>query len=61
MKDNKNYNIKLPSEDIEMDKKFKDVIKAMREFNMESFKQTNVEKCKNCIYETACDRSLYAD
>lgn len=61
MKDNKNYNIKLPSEDIEMDKKFKDVIKAMREFNVESFKQTNVEKCKNCIYEPACDRSLYAD
>ena len=59
MQDNKNYDIKLPFEDIEMDKKFKCVIKAMREFNMESFKQTNVEKCKNCIYEPACDRSLY--
>ncbi len=61
MRDNKNYNIKLPSEDVEMDKKFKNIIKAMREFNMESFRQTNAEKCKNCIYEPVCDRSLYAD
>ena len=61
MRDNKNYNIKLPSEDTEMNQKFKNVIKSMREFNMETFQQTNVEKCKNCIYEPACDRSLYAD
>ncbi|MBO4405430.1 MAG: type V CRISPR-associated protein Cas4 [Alphaproteobacteria bacterium] len=61
MSDNKNYDIKLPSEDTEMDKKFKSVIKAMKEFNMESFHQTNIEKCRNCIYYPACDRSLYVD
>ena len=60
MKDNKNYNIKLPYEDLETDAKFKQLIKEMKEFNMESFKQTNKEKCKNCIYEPICDRSLYA-
>ena len=60
MRDNKNYNIKLPFEDAKMDQEFKNVIKAMREFNIETFQQTNLEKCKNCIYEPACDRSLYA-
>ena len=61
MKDNKNYNIKLPTEDTEMDKKFRTTVQVMREFCVESFHQTNIEKCKNCIYEPVCDRSLYAD
>jgi hypothetical protein len=25
---------------------------------MDKFVQDNVEKCKNCIYEPACDRGL---
>lgn len=61
MSDNKNYDIKLPSEDAEMDKRFRSVIKEMREFDMKSFQQTNVAKCRNCIYQPACDRSLYVD
>lgn len=56
MKDNKNYDIKLPSEDIEMDKRFKLLIKQIHEFDIHKFNQLNKEKCKNCIYETICDR-----
>jgi len=56
--DNKNYEIKLPYEDVEMDTKFRNLINAMREFQMDTFAQSNIEKCKNCIYESSCDRSL---
>lgn len=56
--DNKNYNIKLPSDDIEMREKFENLIKSIREFEIENFKQENIEKCKKCIYEPSCDRSL---
>lgn len=58
MDDNKNYKIVLPEEDPEMQKKFEQLIMEMRTFNLETFYQTNIEKCKNCIYEDACDRSL---
>ncbi len=56
--DNKNYDIKLPDADKAMDKKFKLLIKKIHEFNIENFTQTNKEKCKKCIYEPSCDRSL---
>lgn len=55
--DNRNYKIKLPEEDLEMKYKFEKLIKDMHEFDIERFEQTNVEKCKRCIYEPACDRS----
>lgn len=58
IKDNKNYDVKLPTEDVVMDNKFKDLIKRIRTFNMDSFKQNNIKKCQNCIYEPSCDRSL---
>ena len=58
MTDNRNYDVKLPGEDAEMDYKFKDLIRQIHEFDMESFEQTNSEKCKNCIYEPSCDRSI---
>ncbi|MGI6524207.1 MAG: type V CRISPR-associated protein Cas4 [Bdellovibrionota bacterium] len=58
LKDNKNYDILLPRDDLIMDNRFKALIKEIHEFNMENFQQTNVEKCKKCIYEPACDRSL---
>lgn len=58
IKDNKNYEIKLPYEDPEMDTKFRQLIKNMHQFNIENFVQTNREKCKKCIYEPSCDRSL---
>lgn len=58
MDDNKKYNIELPMNDVEMLKKFETTIKEMRSFSMDSFKQNNLEKCKHCIYEPACDRCL---
>lgn len=58
IKDNKVYKIKLPEEDNLMFEKFEKLIKDIREFEIHSFKQKNVEKCRNCIYEPSCDRSL---
>lgn len=56
--DNKNYVIPLPEDDVKMLEKFKQTIQAIRTFRIEDFEQTNVEKCRNCIYEPACDRGL---
>lgn len=58
MVDNKNYNIKLPEEDMEMFRKFEAVIKNIKLFNLEGFVQNNTDKCRNCIYEPACDRGM---
>lgn len=56
--DNKNYQIPLPENNEVMLKKFKDTVTAIHEFKMEEFTQDNKDKCKNCIYESACDRGL---
>ncbi len=56
--DNGNYDIPLPEEYPEMFQKFVDTIDAMHAFRLEEFVQTNPEKCKNCIYEPACDRGI---
>ncbi len=56
--DNKSYTIPLPEEDEEMLNKFERTIAEIRQFDINSFRQTNIEKCKNCIYEPACDRGL---
>lgn len=58
MDDNKKYNIKLPDCDIDMKKRFFKVIDDIVNFDITSFEQTNVEKCKYCIYEPACAYSL---
>lgn len=58
MVDNKNYEIPLPEEDTEMFQKFKDTIQQIHSFKLEEFEQTSIEKCRNCIYEPACDRGL---
>lgn len=58
MDDNKKYPIPLPEEDTQMKTKFDETLKQMRSFDMNSFVQTNVEKCRGCIYEPSCDRSL---
>lgn len=55
--DNKNYNIALPENDLEMKQKFENLICTMRTFDMNGFVQDNAQKCSNCIYEDACDRS----
>jgi CRISPR-associated protein Cas4 len=56
--DNKTYKIKLPEENPDMLSRFEQIIQDIRAFDMDSFQQTNVEKCRNCIYEPACDRGL---
>lgn len=59
MDDNKKYIVKLPEYDIKMKQKFDELISDIRTFELEKFQQTNMEKCKKCIYEEACDRALY--
>lgn len=54
--DNKNYSIKLPSEDVEMFKKFEFTISEINSFDMKGFVQSNYKKCSNCIYVPYCDR-----
>jgi CRISPR-associated protein Cas4 len=58
MDDNKTYPVKLPEEDLEMKQKFEDTLEQMKRFQIDGFTQNNVEKCKKCIYEPACDRGL---
>ena len=56
--DNRCYSIPLPKDDIAMSKRFEDTVNQLTSFSIESYIQTNSEKCKKCIYESACDRSL---
>jgi CRISPR-associated protein Cas4 len=56
--DNKTYKVRLPQEDTVMLHKFEQLILDIKAFDMDSFRQTNAEKCRNCIYEPACDRGL---
>lgn len=58
MDDHKTFPIDLPENDPFMFGKFERVVRDIRLFRMEDFKQNNVEKCKHCIYENACDRSM---
>lgn len=57
MDDNKKYPILLPYENQEMLNKFEQTILDMRNFDLNSFTQTNSVKCEHCIYAAACDRS----
>jgi RecB family exonuclease len=57
MDDNKNYDIELPENDIEMKNKFDDTVREMRSFNPLGFRQTNELKCARCIYEPMCGNS----
>ena len=56
--DNKNYIIPLPENDRDMQERFKKTVSDIREFKLEEFEQTNQAKCRNCIYEPACDRGV---
>ncbi len=55
---NKNYDVKLPKENIEMDLRFRKVINDMRKFDVDSYLPDNILKCKNCIYYQLCDRGI---
>ena len=60
--DNKKYKINLPDEDLLMKNRFEGIeIDGETEeyaFDLNEFYQSNIEKCKKCIYEDAYDRSL---
>lgn len=58
MDDNKTYPIRKPEDDPDMLLKFEQTINDMKTFDMENYIQTNAEKCRRCVYEPACDRSL---
>lgn len=58
MVDNKNYEVLLPEDNPEMFEKFRNTISQMHSFDLENFVQTCSEKCRNCIYESACDRGI---
>lgn len=58
MDDNKNYDILLPNEDLEMLEKYEEILRLMNEFDLEAFEQTNNQKCENCVYESVCSKSV---
>jgi len=58
--DNKTYPIPLPEDDIATRDDFLALLDTMRSFQMSAYVQTSVEKCRNCIYSPACDRTLDA-
>ena len=60
MDDNKNYFIELPDNNKIMKEKFEKLIYDIKNFDIEKYVPFNKLKCKNCIYEPACDRSIYA-
>lgn len=55
--DNKHYMVKLPTHDAEKNADFERLVDEIRIFTMNDFCQTNIEKCRKCIYADACDRS----
>lgn len=57
MDDNKVYKISFPEDDKPMLKKFESLIYEINNFSFEFFHQTNIEKCRHCIYETLCSYS----
>ena len=58
MDDNKVYPIELPENDSLMLQKFETTIEEINTFSLDGFEQTNALKCKYCIYEPYCDRSV---
>ena len=50
--------LRIHSIDKDMKNRFEQLISDMRAFDMDKFVQENSQKCANCIYEDACDRSV---
>lgn len=57
--DNKNYDIDLPCNNPEYKDKFFDLLKDIKDFKMDGYAPSSEEKCKTCVYNAICDRSLY--
>ena len=56
--DNKKYKINLPDDELLMKNWFEELIAKMSSIDLNDLYQSNIEKCKKCIYEDAYDRSL---
>jgi len=56
--DNKTYPVLLPADNPDMVNKMENTINKMKSFDFNDYHQENVEKCRHCIYEPACDRTL---
>ena len=54
MDDNKVYRIESPEENVEMLEKFERLLKDIRLFSFDGFRQQNISKCERCIYEPLC-------
>lgn len=57
MDDNRVYRIDKPEDNHEMNNKFLSLVDEMKKFSFSEFKQSNLLKCKNCIYEPICGYS----
>ena len=57
LKDNRNYDIPLPSENPDMDQRFRELIDRMHNYRMSSPHDVNPLKCARCIYEPVCGYS----
>ena len=57
MDDNKSYPIEKPEDDGEMFEKFESLISEMTSFSLGDKFETNINKCRHCIYNTICDVS----
>ena len=55
--DNKTYPVSLPENNETMFNKFKSVLNQIHNFNMGDFKQENLSKSENCIYNKICERT----
>lgn len=59
--DNKKYPVLLPNEDEKMFTKFEKTLHDMNNFNMFEYYPKDINKCRNCIYSSICDRGLNYD
>lgn len=58
MDDNKSYPVKSPKDDIETQSNFEKLIKQMHDYDLNEPFEANPNKCKYCIYNNLCDKSL---
>lgn len=56
--DHKFYSVPLPSESEDYLQKFEAVLNDIRHFEPSSFEQTNLNKCRRCIYAPLCDQEV---
>ena len=56
--DNRSYKIALPCQDSIMFKKFKQLIANIHSFKISDTIETNINKCRKCVYNLLCDEDI---